>query len=419
MNLLRHAPPQRWGRHIRYGLAMLGPVGIAGAQFTLNLELLHAVPNAVFGSFAFLMVASNFGLGICSALFCAPLPKLLADSDADARQAVLRSLFAANVIAAVLAFLVFAGLSLALRLAAVEALLFAGFGALMQIRWFARAHAYALDMQLRSVSSDIVYGALLLAACGVMLAARRISFSTASFALGASALFSLLPFGSSYLKAQFLRFSPAAASGYRTIWQAHSRWSLTGVLTTEATANAHAYIVTAFAGPSEFARIAASSLLIRPIAIAMNALGEYERPRLARELGGMTRQGVRGALRFFRLALAGAWAVTAIASLALILYAPRLMFPERYSIADMLLGCCLWLGIAGIRLMRMPESTLVQAAGKFRPLAFASVWSCGLSVAAVGVFLAAGGPVWSIAGLGLGEAVMAVLIWKVAAPLKR
>jgi hypothetical protein len=47
---------------------------------------------------------------------------------------------------------------------------------------------------------------------------------------------------------------------------------------------------------------------------------------------------------------------------------------------------------------------------RFRPLAFASVLSSGVSVLAVTVFPSRAGPVWSIAGISLGEA---------AAPFKR
>ncbi len=418
MNTIERIVGMRWAPYLRYGFAILGPVGSAGAQFILTLELLHAVPNATFGSFSFLMVTSALATGVASALFCAPLPKLLADADEVERGAILDCLFAVNLADACLAFFLFCALGSWLNLTLAETLLFAAFAALMQIRWFARAHAYATGMQWRTVSSDVVYGLVLLCVCALMVPFKAVSLAFASFGMALAVLFSLPMFGGAYLGRQFLQLRPAALSRYGAIWRAHSSWSLIGVITTEATANAHAYIVTAFSGPSEFARIAASALLIRPIAIAMNAFTEYERPRLARALGGMTPDGVTGAVRFFRFALAAIWAVTALVSLALTVLAPRLMFPARYSASDMITGCILWLAIAGVRLMRTPESTLLQAAGRFRPLALASVASCGFSVAAVVVLLVLGGPLWSVAGILLGEMIFAALIWKSAAALK-
>ena len=49
------------------------------------------------------------------------------------------------------------------------------------------------------------------------------------------------------------------------------------MLTTEATANAHVYIVTLIYGPLGFAPIAATALFIRPVGVAMNTLTDYER----------------------------------------------------------------------------------------------------------------------------------------------
>ncbi len=65
-----------------------------------------------------------------------------------------------------------------------------------------------------------------------------------------------------------------------------------------------------------------------------------------------------------------------------------------------------------MRLFRTPESTFLQAVGRFRPLAWASIGSSGVSVLAVILFLAVGGPLWSISGILLGEVVFAALIWR-------
>ncbi|KAK0339369.1 hypothetical protein LTR94_034809, partial [Friedmanniomyces endolithicus] len=82
--------------------------------------------------------------------------------------------------------------------------------------------------------------------------------------LGWASAASLMPFGAGFARVQFVLPRWDAWRGYLTIWRDHARWALFGVATTEATANAHAYCVTALMGPDAFAPIAAGALAIRP-----------------------------------------------------------------------------------------------------------------------------------------------------------
>src|SRR4051794_30358651 len=106
---------------------MIGPVGSAGSQFVLSLVLLRRLNTAGFGGFSFLLVSCQLGWGIWTALFCAPLPAILASGELRSRAALVRALFAANLLGAGVAFLVFLGLALQADLAWSAALLFAAF----------------------------------------------------------------------------------------------------------------------------------------------------------------------------------------------------------------------------------------------------------------------------------------------------
>jgi O-antigen/teichoic acid export membrane protein len=172
--------------------------------------------------------------------------------------------------------------------------------------------------------------------------------------------------------------------------------------------------VTLIFGPAAFAPIAASSLMIRPINVAMNALTEFERAQMARQIGGGHIDLAMASVRFFRFVLMAAWLATAAGIVALLYCAPRLIFPARYDFSFLVTGAALWMAVAGIRLLRTPDSALLQAAGAFRPLAFASVLSSGISIAAVFALLPVGGPLWSIAGIVFGETVFAGWIWRQA-----
>ena len=69
------------------------------------------------------------------------------------------------------------------------------------------------------------------------------------------------------------------------IWQEFARWAVFGVVLTEFTANAHAYLVTFISGPKAFAVLALGSLLMRPASLVLSALPDIERPRMARKIG--------------------------------------------------------------------------------------------------------------------------------------
>lgn len=411
MTAPRPAPNAFAATLARYAQAATGPIVSAGAQFLLSLAVLRLLSPSAFGSFAFLLVAAQLSWGLWSALFCAPLPILLSSGTAGERAAADRCLLATNLAIAALAMPLFCALALALRVPAAAAIVFAGYGSVALLRWFARAHAYATGRPLRTMASDLSYSAALLAGAALMVAAGAASLHLVYATLLVGAVIGMMPFGAAYLSAQFVRVAPRAIGDYGAVWRRHSGWSLLGVLTTEATANSHAYIITALYGPAAFAPIAASALLIRPVGVAMNALTEFERAQMARQIGARRIAEAIGSVRVFRLVLIAVWIATAIAIGVLLAKAPRLLFPAHYDLRFLTIGALLWLAVAGIRLARTPESALLQAAGAFRPLAFASVWSSGVSIAAVLLLLAIGGPLWSIAGIGAGEAVSAIVIY--------
>jgi hypothetical protein len=402
------------GSGVRYLTALAGPILSAGAQFLLSLVLLRILDDHAFGRLSILLIVIQLGWGIWTALFCAPMPILLNRANPAAVAAVERALLSANMLCCACGFAVVAATARMLGEDNGTALLFGGYGAVSLLRWFARAHGYAIGQPLRTTASDTIYALVLLAGVGWMAATGLGSMRAAAILLLLGAVAGMPAFGGSYLSAQFLRIRLRHAGGYPAVWREHGRWSLLGVVTTEATANAHSYLVTLLRGPAAFAPIAAAGLMIRPITVAMNALGEFERARLARHLGPEGAGDTGPTIRLFRLVLVAAWIATAIAIVVLLGAAPWLIFPPRYAFGALAIGAALWMLVAFVRLMRMPESTLLQAAGAFRPLAMASLWSSGLSIVAVLALLFLATPLWSIVGVLGGEALFAMLVWREA-----
>jgi hypothetical protein len=365
------------------------------------------------------MVASQFSSGLWTALFCAPLPVLLAQGGAKDREDMRRCLFATNLAVSALAFFLFWAIGQSVGLQLPEALLFAGFAMINLLRWFARAYAYAEGGGFRTMFSDLAFSFSLMGSIYLISLNPEHVLVLTYAALCLSAILSLLPFGPRYLAQQFLHFTFKDLPPYAAVWKRHSAWSLTGVLTTEATVNSHAYILTFFAGPGAFAPIAASALMIRPVGVAINALTEFERPQIARQIGKGDMTGAFKSVRFFRMIMILAWIVTAIGGTVLVMRAPHLVFPSTYDPAFLITGTILWMAVAGMRQLRGPESVLLQAGGEFRVLAYASMISSGISIIAVVGFLLTLGPLWSIAGIFIGESVFAAITWRQAADYRR
>jgi O-antigen/teichoic acid export membrane protein len=384
----------------------------AGAQFLLALILLQLLPPREFGIFSFLLVISQLSWGLWSALFCAPLPVIAYSDEPAASERLITAVFSTNLAGALAAMPLFGLLAWGFGAPAHGALLFGLYGGVGLLRWFARTYAYVTGKPTRTIASDLGYAIVLIVGAAGFYLSGRTSLTSAYGLLLLSATVGMLPFGAAFLKRQFIGTSTGAIAAYASVWKRHSGWSLLGVVSTEATANSHAYIVTALLGPAQFAPVAASTLLTRPIGVAMNALSEWERPRMAAAIAQGRMGDVRRAARHFRLALAAAWLGTAALAVAVLALAPRLIFPPQYDLRFVTQAAALWMLVALVRILRTPESTVLQASGEFRPLAVVTVYSAAVSIVAVVFMLWAGGLLWSIVGILIGEMLCGILIWR-------
>ncbi len=402
------APRGHWLRDkaVRYGIATIGPVSSAATQFALSLVMLRQLSPDAFGSFTFLLVASQLSWGIWSALLCAPLPVLLATGGVDDRAGSEDTLLTANLIGAALSCAIFAAIAYSLHMKPAAVLCYGAYGAVALVRWFGRAYCYAQGYPLRTAGSDVAYSLTVIAALTGMLVLARGDPEVACYAaLLIGAVAGLLPFGFALLIRQLQAVSIRAARRYSAVWRGHARWALLGVVTTEATANAHVYIITLLQGPAAFAPIAASALLLRPVNVAQNALSDFERPQMAQLIAGLKHRDIGRSLMAFRLALAAIWLGTVSAAAILFAVSPRLLFPSTYDTHFLAAAAILWASVAALRLVQIPESTLLQAAGAFKPLALASLWSSIGSVIGVLVLVCMAGALWSIAGIVVGAAI--------------
>jgi len=393
----------------RYSLTAIGPIAVSAAHFAAAILFLHKLSPAEFGLFSFVFVVVPFAQSLSSGLLGAPLLNAVGkqEDEAQATRAAFRDVnrlycIAAGFVTGLLIWLSGAGVACAALLGI--------YGAAMAFRWFSRYSAYYGGHAAQSSVSDIVYSSMLLTGLGLLVASGQFSLEHTSAVLLGSALLALPPFGRAYLKQQLLCGFSDFRPIYKAVWRDVVRWSLMGVVLSEMTANAHAYLVTFAAGTHAFALLAAGGLLMRPLSLVLNALPERERPAMALCLSRGDAGGAYRMINEFRTAAAAVWLVTLGLSAVILLWFPHLVIRSGFDARSVVIVVAIWMGIGAARSVRAPDGAFLLAAGEFGPLARAGVTGGVVSLAATLALLLIFGPVMSLLGVFAGEAAMTLRV---------
>jgi O-antigen/teichoic acid export membrane protein len=400
---------QGWGRLAalqRYALAVVAPSSVSAAHLLVQVLLLTTLMPAEFGSFAFLMIVVQFGYGLSNALVSTPhTVEVSSQSREDRRDMFLAAngLFAVAFGAAIYLVGSVVGNGLWTQLFAVYAVL-------AMLRWFGRAHSYAILRPGAAGISDIVYAVTLVIMVLALAWSGNLGLDTVALAFIVASLVGLICLGGEFLSLQFGFRGFAQLWSYGEVWQGQSRWTLLGVVTTESTSNVHSYLVTLLAGPAAFAPIGAAALFVRPVLLSVSSLMQLEIPILGRALAGGDIGKVTMTHRRFLNALLVIWVVTAALAYAVIAFFPSVIIKPAYSLDEVEIAALLFMGVSLFQVWQGPNSALLQAAKRFKDLSKVSVISCGFSIAGVAAALALLPPVYSLAGIAMGQLVMAVLL---------
>jgi O-antigen/teichoic acid export membrane protein len=235
----------------------------------------------------------------------------------------------------------------------------------------------------------------------------------------ASAVLATTCFGLDYLYRQFFSSLSASLKDYAAVWHDLTRWSLLGVALTEVTANAHAYLVTFVSGSQSFALLAVGALFMRPVSLCLSALPDIERPFMARSLAEGNLAKAERCVREFRAMGAAVWVATGLFCFVALIWFPALFLNQNYRLHDVVAVVALWAAIMIMRLLRMPESVLLQAAGEFRTLARTTYMSSAVSIVLTLALLFLLGPIVSLFGILAGDAMMTAQILSAAHNWKR
>jgi hypothetical protein len=228
-----------------------------------------------------------------------------------------------------------------------------------------------------------------------------------------ASLLSFIPFGKPFFAGQWQALRKGRLKSYFPIFRELTGWSLLGVALTEATLNAHAYLVTLIAGPGAFALPALGMLLMRPASLVQSSLPDVERPAMMRAL--QARDGVRLSkiMRNFQWGLLALLAGSVALAAGILIFWPHLLL-VYYRPHDVWMALGFSAAIMLARSVRTPMAVLMQAAGAFKALARLGGWSALASVTSTLALLLTFGPIASLGGILIGDLVILALLWPMA-----
>lgn len=389
----------------RYTLSASGPVATSAAHFLISLVFMRNMSAAQFGLFSFVMVIAPFCMSMIAAALSLPITRSLDAAGRPDPKIVATSLKLNMLLCGLAALLVFAVLTAIdapVRIAGMMGL----YSAAMSLRWFLRCFANTQGQVKRAVISDWIYAAGLLASLGLMAVFHHIHLATGATLMLLSALVALIPFGPKLLLRDHLAaLRNGRLHDYGASFRDLTRWSLLGVILTEVTVNAHAYLVTFLSGPGAFALLALGQLLMRPISLVQGTLPDIERPVMTRQIKANDTPALGRVMGEFRLALLTVWLGTVLLAAALLSWWPGLLPTDHYNANDVIAVTAITAAIMLARNFRAPLGTLLQAAGAFKALAHISGATSIVSILATLILLVTLGPIASLGGILLGELV--------------
>lgn len=389
----------------RYGFSTAGPVATSGAHFLASLLFVRNLPASAFGLFSFVLVIVPFSMSIIAALLVLPVNTALGEPDA-VRSRIEVTCLKMNLILTALAAAIVYGLLIVAHAPAVPALLLALFGGVLTYRWFARSLAFVKGRTQAAIGSDLAYAGALLTGLGALVLGHHVELLPAACVLLLAALAGLLPFGWNFFRSQIAAIATGRIGDYRIIFRDLTRWSLLGVILTEMTVNAHAYLVTFISGPGPFALLALGQILMRPASLVQSALPDLERPSMTRAIAAKNRMRLARMLMEFRFVLVAMWLATVGLAAAILTWAPHLLLRKGYALHDVVLVTMITGAIMLVRSFRTPPATFMQAAGEFKALAGIGTYTSVISITLTLVFLLTLGPIASLCGILTGELVI-------------
>jgi len=392
----------------RFILAIGGSAGVALSGFILSVLLLRTVTPAQFGVYGFMQVVVALGYGVSNALFGSPLTVALNRTEPP-KSDTAESYFKASFLISLITSLLLAPLTIGFGELPETGAAFSVSAMLMWTRWFGRSYANAVHQHKRVAVSDACYTVITLIGAAFIFVLNEVSIKNVVSLQSLGAGLGVLALGFKPLAVQLRGIWNGPAAPFRQGFKEQGRHALLGVITTEATANVHSYLVTLMLGPAAFAPLAASVLLFRPVPLAILSLTQLERPRLAQLLRDTQMEAAWRAIRFFRGTVLTFWIFNLALIYWIVTHYLNVVTRGHYDSQIIIQATYFWAAIMGLRCLRGPESALLQANGDFKPLARVTVISSLVTIPLVITLIYYFGAIWSLAGICIGEFIATTL----------
>ncbi|WP_417270166.1 lipopolysaccharide biosynthesis protein [Celeribacter sp.] len=391
-------------------LGLLGAFAYSGANFALAFTLQASVTALEFGLYAFALVCIQFGTSLSNALFASPMVVSLADDDAP-KDRLIASYFRANIIFCALGALLICGALSLMGMPPLQVWLVGLQAVFLWMRWFFRAYELASHNFTMPALADMVYCVATLTCGTVLFALNGLDVTSALISMSFGTVLSLFVIGKGTVRT-ICRRASGSLQTYVDVFKQHGRWALLGVITTEAMANLHSYVITIFLGPAAFAPVATLALFFRPIPILMQAITQYERPVLARSFRAGDFGGMKRDVRKIHVLLTAVVLFNTIGVLGVIAFFPSLIGNGQYATAILLPLALLLAAGQLVRSLRTGSSAALQGAGAYKPLALVTVIAAPITILGtlVAIWIGQHTVALILTAVLLGEVVTAVLI---------
>ncbi len=403
----------------RYGVALVAPGSVSAAHFLLQLVLIQLFLPAQFGSVALILAVIQFGFGLSNALVATPYTVAVNRPADDAHTQAADAnpagsiYFLVNAAFCIGMGLVCAAISHVFNPHPAASVAWGLAGGLTMLRWFGRAHAYAHHTPYRAAGSDLTYSLTLVGGLGLSAAFGAVTYAGTGLLFALAALSGGAALGTGFFGSH-RRMLGARFAAYRPVWRDQARWMLLGVTATEATANAHVYLIAAFMGPTALAPVAAAGLFIKPIHLAITSLTQLERPVMTRAVFSRSFDQLDKARRQMAAALGLALLATIAVTVLVLVWFPHLIVRPDFPPGTVEAAAALWALIALLQVLQTPAGVLLQGASRFRALSMINVRSSLVSLVAATTLLLMAGAVPSLFGIVLGLAFSAFWIKRAA-----
>jgi len=363
-----------------------------------------------YGLFAFLLITQALANGISNAVLGAPLLIVLSEEE-YARDRKVSSFMQANLLLCVI-FSVVQGLVAWLYTSSTESfVVYAISGFLVTLRWFGRSYCNNNQQHAQVVKSDATFSLLTLIGTIGLFYFNKSGLNAFGALIAICSAVAIPQLGKEYLKLQIFGAARSNSKAFIEGYRKQGKYALVGVLSTEATLNAHSYLITTLLGPAAFAPIAAAALLFRPISLVLSSLSQVERPRLRRLIANRQADIAKSSLTRFTFINIGFWLGNVVAAALVITFFIEEYWKDAETQMVLVNAVFIYTFINLAKSFRNPLSVYLQSNDEFKSLGLVTVSSALLTVPLVYFLIIQKGVTYSLLGILIGELFAMLLMF--------